>query len=388
VGIAKEYPFIFHVRCVAHSLQLVVNDVLKESVPAAAKAAVQEITNYFRRSGKAVRKLKKIQKENGVAYPLGVLRITPTRWNSMFRGMTRLLQLKNYVITVMSSPDCPRCNAAIKEEEWTAMSLVSQVLKPFSVATDHMQMDNTSLSSVNIEIQKVEEAMSSFARGTDSVLANLAHVAIESSLVNRWEENFNSSIVLAATVLDPWLRKKIGDNSGWRAKAKQFIRKYAAIYLRRFDQGKVYAVWATLRSLTGPVCVEAKKEDPVEMDMQIAAQFEQYMAEAPPFGDPMPSEPAREVRKKMTLTYWYAHLAEAPLLSKFAVSLASITPTSAGAERAFQIESDVFAADRPGLSHENTEAETYIRLNYHAIASTEHARRDVDDLAEIEEDPE
>ena len=57
--------------------------------------------------------------------------------------------------------------------------------------------------------------------------------------MNRWEENFNSSIVLAATALDPWARKKIGDNAEWRLKAKVFIRKYAVMYLQHFNEGKI-----------------------------------------------------------------------------------------------------------------------------------------------------
>ena len=79
--------------------------------------------------------------------------------------------------------------------------------------------------------------------------------------------------------------------------------------------------------------------------------------------------------------YWYAHFAKAPFLAKFAVIISSISPASAATERAFQIESDVFAADRPQLSNENTEAETYIRRNYNAV---EHSRRDPDYCPEIE----
>jgi hypothetical protein len=124
--------------------------------------------------------------------------------------------------------------------------------------------------------------------------------------------------------------------------------------------------------------------------MQIAAEFEQFVVEAPPFADALPAEPAKEARKKICLQFWYAHMGEAPSLSKFAVLLSSITPTSAGAERAFQVESDVLAGDRPGLSHENTEAETFIRLNYRALVALEDSRRpvDPDDLGEIEEGPE
>ena len=71
-----------------------------------------------------------------------------------------------------------------------------------------------------------------------------------------------------------------------------------------------------------PHCSETKKTEPTALDLQIAAQFEQYMAEASPFADPVPAEPAKDVHKKIVLTYWYAHLAEAPRLSKFAVCLA------------------------------------------------------------------
>ena len=46
-----------------------------------------------------------------------------------------------------------------------------------------------------------------------------------------------------------------------------------------------------------------------------------------------------------------------------------------------------FAADRPGLSHENTEAETYIRLNHQSITATEVARHDPDASPELQEDP-
>ena len=110
------------------------------------------------------------------------------------------------------------------------------------------------------------------------------------------------------------------------------------------------------------------------------------MTESPPFADILPSEPTREARKRACLQYWYAHMGEAPRLSKFAVFLSSITPTSAAAERAFQVESDVFGVDRPGLSHENTEAETCIRLNCRALEALERGRRDPDDLGEIEEE--
>ena len=154
VGVAKEFPYIFHIRCVAHSLQLVVKDILKEPVPLAAQNAVQVLTNYFRvPGGKALRKLKKMQRDNSVSKPLGVLRITPTRWNSMFRGMMRLLELKSYIVTLLSSPDAPKCSMAITENDWTAISQVSKLLKPFAVATDHIQMDGTSLVSVNLELQ-------------------------------------------------------------------------------------------------------------------------------------------------------------------------------------------------------------------------------------------
>jgi len=223
------------VRCVAHSLQLVVNDVLKEPVAERAKNATQAMTTHFRLSGKALRKLKKLQKENGVSTPLGALRITPTRWNSTFRAIVRLLELKTYVITTMSSPDCPHCSRAISEEDWMSMALLSKLLKPFAVATDHMQMDNASLASVNIEMQRIVDQMTTFAHGDDKVLAQLALTAVESSIVNRWEGNFNSGVVLAATALDPWLRKKVSSHGEWRAKAKEFIRKQALLYLNQFD---------------------------------------------------------------------------------------------------------------------------------------------------------
>jgi len=175
-----------------------------------------------------------------------MLRVTPTRWNSLFRAMVRLLELKTYVMAALNSPECPHPSATITEENWTMLALLAKLLKPFAVGTDHIQMDNASLTSVNIEMQKIADSMCAFAHGSDRVLAGLARTAVDSSISNRWDDNFNSAIVMAATALDPWLRKKIGGNSEWRA--KKFIKGKAIIHLRQFDDGKALSSPSVLLS--------------------------------------------------------------------------------------------------------------------------------------------
>lgn len=82
-----------HVRCFAHSLNLTVQNALKEIQD--VKDKVGGIVGHFKRSSQAAGILKSIQEQLGYYPSLILIQDVVTRWNSTFEMFQRILDLKN-----------------------------------------------------------------------------------------------------------------------------------------------------------------------------------------------------------------------------------------------------------------------------------------------------
>lgn len=115
--------------CFVHTLQLVVNMILKDASVKHLLEKVKAIVKQFRRSSVAIEKLH---------HRCGLALITScvTRWSSTFQMVSRLLQVKDSVAQVADEMgwDC------LLPSEWIKIAAVRDLLLPFADHTKHFRV--------------------------------------------------------------------------------------------------------------------------------------------------------------------------------------------------------------------------------------------------------
>lgn len=125
--------FYTRMKCMAHSLQLVIKKAYKHYDSVIIK--VRRLVNHIRKSGPATEKLKVLS---------GKFLITDnaTRWNSTYMMIKRLLETKVQVNEVLRDMQIDSLLVA----EWAKLEDIANLLEPFSTQTDILQTDTMSLS--------------------------------------------------------------------------------------------------------------------------------------------------------------------------------------------------------------------------------------------------
>jgi len=121
--------------CMAHSLQLVIKKAYTYYDRLLIK--VRRIAGKVKKSSVAVSKLKK---ETGKV----LLSNNNTRWNSTYRMVDRLIQVKDVVNDLLTEQKAD----TLLVSEWSRLSELCELLKQFAVQTDKLQSNCNSLSYV------------------------------------------------------------------------------------------------------------------------------------------------------------------------------------------------------------------------------------------------
>lgn len=91
------------VRCVGHTLQLVVNHALKNQAISRCMGAVRNLVEHFKKSDLACAKLKAKQLQMETPQHMQVPDVS-THWNSTYHMITRILEQRWPVTAVMLDP--------------------------------------------------------------------------------------------------------------------------------------------------------------------------------------------------------------------------------------------------------------------------------------------
>lgn len=86
-------------RCFAHSINLLVQNGLKTIDPVLEK--LKTIVAFFKRSSRALAKLRKIQIQMGLP-ELKLIQDMPTRWNSTQDMVNRACKIKDFIISTLA----------------------------------------------------------------------------------------------------------------------------------------------------------------------------------------------------------------------------------------------------------------------------------------------
>ncbi|XP_046805012.1 LOW QUALITY PROTEIN: zinc finger BED domain-containing protein 4-like [Lucilia cuprina] len=141
---AMNLTNFLHINCSVHQLQLCIKNALNLKEIQGLIATNRKLVSHFNHSLLAKEKLSNIQKNKLNQKPLGVIQDCPTRWNSTYYMMERLLKIKDSIILYLNNYE----QLSITLDDWKIMEKCVNILKPFEEVTRELSSSTISISSV------------------------------------------------------------------------------------------------------------------------------------------------------------------------------------------------------------------------------------------------
>lgn len=146
-----RYGTLERTPCVVHTLQLVAKMIKKEQSIKRLLDKASHLVRQFRKSSVATEQLLKETE-------LVLKKDCPTRWSSTFLMLSRLLEVKEHVISVADNMgwDC------LLPSEWQKLTVLKDLLLPFAEHTKMLESDTCSLSLVVPALLDLKSHLSDF----------------------------------------------------------------------------------------------------------------------------------------------------------------------------------------------------------------------------------
>lgn len=140
--VAPAVPAAKHLRCFAHSLQLLIKDGLKDSKPLyGALGKCSKIASLLHSSSSFQEKFESVfGKQRGIA------QANATRWNSTLTHISSILKLEIQPMNTLLQA-AGQNNLKFKDREWNMLEDLQRVLLPFLEATMMTQGDKSVTTS-------------------------------------------------------------------------------------------------------------------------------------------------------------------------------------------------------------------------------------------------
>lgn len=330
-----------HHPCVAHTLNLSVNDAINNNPEFQyILKKCKTIVGHFNHSALSCSKLKSVQEQMGFPV-LKVKQDVATRWNSSLIMLERLLKLKDALSITMTKIE--KAPEFLDASEWAIVEEAISVLKPLEVMTAALSADKYVTLSTVIPL----------VRGLQYSLNNLktkSHVCL--ILRNNLVETVNrrlgllesSKIVAKAAFLDPRFKKLAFGNESNADSAQKLVTEELSSIVNAKNRLVVQdnidnANEATNVSVSDPVPIENNEEK-----FDIWAHFDSKVAKAKSFSTPTSIvtsiirqylEMPHFDRKKNPMEFWHKYETTFPELHELAMKYLSIPATSVPSERVF-----------------------------------------------------
>ncbi len=126
-----KFPWLLHIPCAAHILNLTVGDILSIPSLKLIKDEACEIIDYFHKSKSERVRLTHMQRANKEPVK-AVIKWCNTRWNTFFICFERLLAIKKSVDLIRKP---------VIDDFWAKLDMLTAMLRLFKIATDEVQRD-------------------------------------------------------------------------------------------------------------------------------------------------------------------------------------------------------------------------------------------------------
>ena len=301
---------------------------------------MEALIHRFRNNKAMKLKLMQFQLADGKP-PLSARRPCTTRWSSHLQAAERLHEIAKYVDLV--EPQLPSF--------WTELISLINFLKPFQIATDVLQADNSTLYDVYKVFLKLQQHVSAVKR-TDFFCDKRQDIL--DAILDMWDKHINVYAVVTCAALsfdthsDVVFRDQKHDAQTWFI---DFAAKYA-LYWSLTD----YSEYDQVRR-----CALTEYSDYLARSGSGFERMEGNLS--------VLRTGAFEPKK-----LWLLHAAAAPVISYAAIAVLSIAGSEAGVERTFSVQNLVHSDRRNRLSTAAVEAEMFIRMIESVLAETQNSR--------------
>lgn len=193
--------------CFAHSINLVVESGLKYEDVKSIIAKVKAIVQYFKQSSQALIRLNDNQVKGG--HPILKLKQDcPTRWNSTYDMINRILKIKEPVLSTLAVINNDLNN--ITNNEWNILDHLCKLLKIFYDITNEISCEKfVSISKVLIFSKAMSDYVLVYCNDQSmpyeiNSVANILHTKLKQRF-NQFDDN---DVVIQSTLLDPRFKKQ------------------------------------------------------------------------------------------------------------------------------------------------------------------------------------
>jgi len=328
-----DLPFLVHVPCAAHTIQLVVRSCLE--LPAMQPIVEQlcALIRFFdvKEHRIALRRMQTAKEMK----PLAVLKTCDTRWHALLMAAERMMELHKAVVCCYDADTLP----AVDADFFSRLPTLVAFLKPFLAATDAVQRDTATLYTVYQQFQKLRKHAASYPWALPCIRA-------------RWEKRVHVAAVTAVAILsfvEP-------DQQLDRRAAQEFITSFGSEYIAHYQLRQEESKEETADALLVQIAdfnsksgVFSKLSQEIEAVKRSAGESESW-------------QPQR---------VWSLYPGQQ--LALVAIALLSLSASEAAVERTFSAQALVHSKRRNALDTGSVEAEMMLKFNRRTLASPQNS---------------
>ncbi|XP_065224145.1 uncharacterized protein LOC135848237 [Planococcus citri] len=328
--IKLKYPHITPLRCTAHTLNLLCEDIMQMGPIKAFFENTNQIINHIRKS----QVLNSMLKRRLKLY-------VKTRWGTIENSLTSLLDSKFELQSLAINPNASMMKKSVQDDLlsadfWTNVQCLREVLLPITSLIVKIEGDGLYMHTINEEMKTLEHT-------------------------------FNEKLSAASTSAP--IFKSADDSMCQSLKAKFIARKewmvqpihYAAVLLNPNDMGKSLSPGELMQGMEFISEFAAQRNIIEATDAYNGAvnELADYRSKANAFKHDFLWKAA--VDSKMDILSWWRGLCGHTSLSKIAVSILTAAVTSAATERSFSTFSFIHSKKRNRLSTETASKKPLLR---------------------------
>nr|XP_061819122.1 E3 SUMO-protein ligase ZBED1-like [Nerophis lumbriciformis] len=372
--VLEERHGVSSLRCVGHTLQLVVNHALKDNHISRALGAARSLVEHFRKSELSSAKLKVKQKQMG-SPDHSLIQDVSVRWNSSFYMISRLLEQRWPITATLSDPEVTQRGKHfldLKADQWSLLEELEQVLKPFECATVYLSGESyVTVSAVPLLVKGLRKATQT---AFENASIKCFQVTAAHEITSRWEaettfKDDGPNVCILAAALDPRFRELKFLTADKCLKVQ--YKLHAIVLEEKRREKETHAQQGTAMQVERP---DADRRPVSLLDTLLGSDSDELSNNEEDNND---SNDAEMVRNELVsyfgespiskdenpLKWWKEHQARFPNLAMLARSYLSVPATSTPSERLFSAAGNIVNKKRTSLTPEHVDMLTFLHYN-------------------------
>ena len=348
-----DFPFLIHLPCAAHTIQLCVRKVMELPTVRTVVSALTALLAAFKASKELRVRLKAQQALLRRTGPLQLIATCDTRWNSTLTAAERVLELEHcirpFIADIIAQGSADEGITYCDAQFWHPLAALVRFLQPYKVATDVVQSDSATLADVH-------EQFSALVVAADDIPSDhplgIARLDVARCIVKEWHSHVHRSAVIMCALFS-------------------FSPAYGAFPAEhRTDADSWFEEWGT-QFLLYYRLAESVDADTITCGLQ--NQLVAFNNREAPWGD---VDHIRAMRAKVASAdnktddvrvVWGLKRRAAPELAACVLALLELSASEAAVERSFSRQGLVHSKQRNRLSDDTVHLSMAFAFNRRAL---------------------